>query len=90
MTRFLLLALALSGCAQSLPAISDIRSDVVKVQAYSGPFLALPSQAAIDAEAERGCAEYGNTVSHSLSRRCLNPNACSMWEYLYACKSPET
>ncbi len=82
-----LLALLLVGCASTIPAISDIRSDVVKVQTHI-TLLTLPAtDAAIDAEAQRGCAEYGNVISHRLSQRCLN-DECSRQEYLYACKAP--
>ena len=80
-----ILSLFVAGCFQTLPAISDIRSDVVKVQTYVRPLGQLPSDTAIDAEAQRGCAEYGNVVSHRLSQRCINQN-CTQQEYLYACK----
>ena len=86
-------ALALTGCSARPPAISDLRSDVVKVQA-SAALLLKPSQSAIDAEAQRGCAEYGNVVSHPLSQRCVNfdnlTGICLTEEYLYACKPSGT
>jgi hypothetical protein len=86
----ILCLVGLAGCAARPPAISDIRSDVVKVQASTPAFYARPTQAAIDAEAQRGCQEYGNVVSHPLSSRCIaidDFGGCRTTEYLYACKT---
>ena len=66
------ISLYLPGCAAK-PAISDIRSDVVKVQIASGLFMTSNPQE-VRAEAQRGCAEYGNIVSHALSERCTRPD----------------
>ena len=84
------LVLMLSGCSATVPAISDIRSDVVKIQTARRAFETPALKSTVDAEAQRGCGEYGNVISHRLSERCINPPDCSVKEYLYACKSPST
>ncbi len=79
--------MGMGGCAAK-PAISDIRSDVVKVQISAGLFMTSDPQE-VRAEAQRGCAEYGNVISHALSERCVRPDGlggCLMKEYLFACK----
>ena len=70
-----------AGCATTQPAISDIRHDVVKVQAE--PLLTNPfglqhveatntqRKAQAKAEAERGCQLYERGVSNLLSARCV-------------------
>ena len=83
----------LGGCAATVPAISDIRSDVVKVQARANFWGQFPTPMDMGQEAQRGCGEYGNTVSHPLSERCVETGdfgSCLRKEYLYACKPPET
>ena len=89
----LVLSLALAGCATIPPAISDIRSDVVKVQIRRDILRGEPSLQQIRTEAQRGCREYGNVVSHSLSSRCVETDGlgyCLRREHLYACKPPDS
>ena len=88
----LLSLLLLGGCAATVPAISDIRSDVVKVQARANFWYQFPDAMEMNQEAQRGCGEYGNMVSHPLSERCVETGdfGCLRKEYLYACKPPET
>ncbi len=95
--RFLLVAVLVSmtlpGCSARQPAISDIRSDVVKVQTQKDILTPEPSPQQIRAEAQRGCREYGNVVSHALSNRCIERDGlgyCMQKEYLYACKPPDS
>ena len=88
-----LFPLLMAGCAFTArqPAISDIRSDVVKVQTTHNILTADPTPQQIRAEAQRGCREYGNVVSHSLSNRCIRTDDfgyCMQREYLFACKPP--
>ena len=89
----LLSLLLLGGCAATVPAISDIRSDVVKVQARANFWYQFPGAMEMNQEAQRGCGEYGNVVSHALSERCVDVEGvsglCVRKEYLYACKPPE-
>ncbi len=87
-----LFILLVAGCAARQPAISDIRSDVVKVQTSHNILTSDPSPQQIRAEAQRGCREYGNVVSHSLSTRCIQTDDfgyCMQREHLFACKPPD-
>ncbi len=88
-----LLLFALSACATIPPAISDIRSDVAKVQIRRDISRGEPSAQQIRAEAQRGCREYGNVMSHSLSSRCIEYDGvgyCMRREHLYARKPPDS
>ena len=83
--------LGIAGCVAT-PAISDIRSDVVKVQVETDIIYSHRPET-VRREAERGCAEYGNVISHALSQRCIRPGGfgvCMITEYLFACKKPGT
>ena len=53
----ILLALLLASCAAHQSAISDIRSDVVKVQTHQNIFLSEPSLQQVRAETQRDCRD---------------------------------
>lgn len=65
----------------------------MKVQARANFWYQFPDAMEMNQEAQRGCSEYGNIVSHALSERCVDVEGvsglCVRKEYLYACKSPE-
>lgn len=85
----LLVLLLLSACTPLPPAISDLDSHTVRVQA-SVPYLLAPPPEAIYREAERGCAELGKRVSAALSVACVQVDyrtgLCLVDEHLYTCK----
>jgi hypothetical protein len=72
--------LSLGACAA--PAISDIATDKVKVEAV------IDDPKAVQAEAEHGCAIY-NRVPVALSKRVIPTGGwTSRTEYLFACMDP--
>lgn len=82
-----LVAMLLSGCSvpQRPPSISDITPYAVKIQADSRYPVDV---AAVQAEAERGCALY-NRQARFISQRCIlldELDFCIVQEFLYTCK----
>jgi len=73
-------AIALAGCATNA-AISDISDSKVQVQSNK-----VVADEVVDAEAQRGCDQYGKTAV-PLSVRCgmMSQGYCVAYEHLYAC-----
>ena len=85
-----LVVAGLAGCSIA-PAVSDIREDMVRIQAEHRIW-DMKSEAEqkkeIDGKARSACALYDRQPSQQLSQRCLQRESlgwCLVSEALYAC-----